>query len=104
MCLTLSIVLFCMAVSATEAETTDINAIYVSSTAEEGGTGVFSAPVSTLAEAYNILGNSGTIYLMDTVSVSATSEKHRGRFCVLTVANGYEQTCRGDRNTGDGSV
>ena len=67
MCLTLSIVLFCMAVSATEAENTDINAIYVSGTAAEGGTGVFSAPVSTLAEAYNLLGNDGTIYLMDTV-------------------------------------
>ena len=40
MCLTLSIVLFCMAVSATEAETTDICAIYVSENATEGGTGV----------------------------------------------------------------
>ena len=39
LCLTLSIVLFCMAVSATDAESTDINAIYVSGTAVESGTG-----------------------------------------------------------------
>jgi len=39
LCLTFSIVLFCMAVSATDAETTDIDVIYVSGTAAEGGTG-----------------------------------------------------------------
>ncbi|MBQ6893030.1 MAG: hypothetical protein IJN48_02385, partial [Clostridia bacterium] len=73
MCLVFSIVLFCMAVSATEAETTDINAIYVSEHAAEGGTGSIDAPVATLAEAYTLVGNSGTIYLMDTVRVSSTS-------------------------------
>ncbi len=94
MCLTLSIVLFCMAVSATDAETADINAIYVSGTVTEGGTGVISAPVSTLAEAYSMLGNSGTIYLMDTVSVSATTgdcfvaPAHTGKI-TITSANGY---------------
>ena len=43
LCLTLSIVLFCMAVSATEAETADIDAIYVFEHATEGGTGAIDA-------------------------------------------------------------
>ena len=94
LCLTFSIVLFCTAVSATEAETTDIDAIYVSGTAEEGGTGVVSAPVSTLFEAYNLLGSNGTIYLMDTVSVSSTegdcfiAPAHVGKI-TITSADGY---------------
>ncbi len=96
MCLTLSIVLFCMAVSATEAENTDINAIYVSGTAAEGGTGVFSAPVSTLADAYSLLGNGGTIYLMDTVTVSATegdcfiAPAHAGKITITSA-----ESCNG---------
>ena len=60
LCLTLSIVLFCIAVFATETETesestetVDIDAIYVS----EDGTEDISAPVSTLKEAYSLLGN-----------------------------------------------
>lgn len=94
LCLTLSIVLFCMAVSATDAESTDINAIYVSGTAEESGTGVVSAPVTTLSEAFALLGDSGTIYLMDTVEVSATegdcfiAPAHTGKI-TITSADGY---------------
>ena len=94
-CLTLSIVLFCMAVSATEAETTYIDAIYVSENAAEGGTGAIDAPVATLAEAYSLLGNNGTIYLMDMVSVSSTSgdcfiaPAHTGKI-TITSADGYD--------------
>ena len=94
LCLTLSIVLFCMAVSATDAESTDINAIYVSGTAVESGTGVVSAPVTTLSEAFALLGDSGTIYLMDTVEVSATegdcfiAPAHTGKI-TITSADGY---------------
>lgn len=95
LCLTLSIVLFCMAVSATEAETAEINAIYVSENAAEGGTGAIEAPVATLAEAYTLVGNSGTIYLMDTVSVSSASgdcfiaPAHMGKI-TITSADGYD--------------
>lgn len=68
LCLTFSIVLF--SVTAFAAETADTNVIYVSGTAAEGGTGSVSAPVGSLAEAYELLGNNGTIYLLDTVTVS----------------------------------
>ena len=94
LCLTLSIVLFCMAVSATEAETTDIDAIYVSKNAAEGGTGTVDAPVATLSDAYTFVGNNGTIYLMDTVTASATegdcfiAPTHTGKI-TITSASGY---------------
>lgn len=93
LCLTLSIVLFGFTASATDA----INTVYVSGTAAEGGTGVISAPVSSLAEAYSLIGSirNGTIYLMDTVSVSATSgdcfiaPTHIGKITVSS-ADGYD--------------
>ena len=93
LCLTLSIVLFGFTASATDA----INTVYVSGTAAEGGTGVISAPVSSLAEAYSLIGSmrNGTIYLMDTVSVSATSgdcfiaPTHIGKITISS-ADGYD--------------
>ena len=93
LCLTFSIVLF--SVTAFAAKTADTNVIYVSGTAAEGGTGSVSAPVGSLAEAYELLGNNGTIYLLDTVTVSATegacfiAPTHTGKITV-TSAPGYD--------------
>ena len=70
LCLTFSIVLF--SVTAFAAKTADTNVIYISGAATDGGTGSVSAPVGSLAEAYELLGNNGTIYLLDTVTVSVT--------------------------------
>lgn len=91
LCLIFSIVLFGVTVFA--AETADTNVIYVSGAAANGGTGSVSAPVSTLAEAYELLGNNGTIYLLDTVTVSATkgdcfiAPTHTGKITVTSAPN-----------------
>ena len=91
LCLTFSIVL--LHVTAFAAETADTNVIYVSGTAAEGGTGSVSAPVGSLAEAYELLGNNGTIYLLDTVTVSVTegdcfiAPTHTGKITVTSAPN-----------------
>ena len=88
LCLTFSIVL--LGITAFAAETADTNVIYVSGTVSNGGTGSVSAPVGTLAEAYELLGNNGTIYLLDTVTVSATegdcfiAPTHTGKITVTS--------------------